>query len=662
MTYGKIKFDTFVFTESGVDVETETRDIPTQAELALKDSIVNVNAKLADNVVNEDNKLALKDDITSVDAKLAINVTNEDAKLATKADLVAGKLPVSQLPELAISDFLGAVADQTAMLALTGQKGDWCTRNDNGKVYIISGTDPTQLSSWTALTYPAAPADLVTSVAGRTGVVTLSTSDIAGLGTAATTASTDYATAAQGTLADSATQPVDLATVATTGAYNDLSGKPTIPTVPVDSVNTQTGTVVLGAGDVGAVASTGGTFTGLISADGKVSFPLGTAALPSLYPGSDTNTGIYSPGANQLAISTDGTGRLFVAAGGNCGIGTDSPQTKLEVDNGTPTGTLPTLGGLLVTNGGTAATTAAVCVATGSGPIFNVMNNGKVGINTITAERELDIKGNLLVGPINTTNEFQGQSLRNGKDSSVANTVSFIDFHNNLNTIDSHIFAIHKTNGGSTLRFGTTNAGSRTTDRRTHVLVIDEDKVGIGLVNPQAKLDVNGSGAFSGTVSSNGVVLTSDERFKTNITDANPQLADVTALGNSLRNWDWTEDAPIAKNDTRFLGLVAQEVETICPGIVTTIARTKDGAELTPEVVVPAVYETRTVPAVLDEEGEVIEPETTEQVLVTEEQITPATYEELDDSYKGIKNDVLVMKLLGAVAELSAKVAALEAS
>lgn len=35
--------------------------------------------------------------------------------------------------------------------------------------------------------------------------------------------------------------------------------------------------------------------TKLLSVNGKVSFALGTAALPSLYPGTDTNTGIYSP-------------------------------------------------------------------------------------------------------------------------------------------------------------------------------------------------------------------------------------------------------------------------------------------------------------------------------------------------------------------------------
>jgi hypothetical protein len=50
------------------------------------------------------------------------------------------------------------------------------------------------------------------------------------------------------------------------------------------------------------------------------------------------------------------------------------------------------------------------------------------------------------------------------------------------------------------------------------------------------------------------------------------------------------------------------------------------------------------------------------QELVTPEEIVPATYEEVDDSYKGLSQDVLVMKLLGAVAELSAEVEALKAA
>jgi hypothetical protein len=53
-------------------------------------------------------------------------------------------------------------------------------------------------------------------------------SNLPTLGTAAATASTDYATASQGALADSATQPGDLATVATSGSYNDLLNLPSL--------------------------------------------------------------------------------------------------------------------------------------------------------------------------------------------------------------------------------------------------------------------------------------------------------------------------------------------------------------------------------------------------------------------------------------------------
>jgi hypothetical protein len=49
-------------------------------------------------------------------------------------------------------------------------------------------------------------------------------------------------------------------------------------------------------------------------------FASGTAANPSISFVSDPNTGIYSPGADQVAISTSGTGRLFVDASGNVGL------------------------------------------------------------------------------------------------------------------------------------------------------------------------------------------------------------------------------------------------------------------------------------------------------------------------------------------------------
>jgi len=70
-----------------------------------------------------------------------------------------------------------------------------------------------------------------------------------------------------------------------------------------------------------------------------ISLSAGTAGAPSLYFTGDTNTGIYSPGADQVAISTNGTGRLFVdasgnvtvPAGGNVGINGAAPQSPLDV-------------------------------------------------------------------------------------------------------------------------------------------------------------------------------------------------------------------------------------------------------------------------------------------------------------------------------------------
>jgi len=76
-------------------------------------------------------------------------------------------------------------------------------------------------------------------------------------------------------------------------------------------------TVIAPTGTFTSLTGTTATFTSGIIASG-------TAALPSLAILSDPNTGIFSPGADQLAISTNGTGRLFVDASGNVRIASGS--------------------------------------------------------------------------------------------------------------------------------------------------------------------------------------------------------------------------------------------------------------------------------------------------------------------------------------------------
>ena len=75
-----------------------------------------------------------------------------------------------------------------------------------------------------------------------------------------------------------------------------------------------------------------------LDASGNVAIQAGSASAPSIYVTGDANTGIYSPGADQVAISTNGTGRLFIDSSGRLGLGTSSPSNILHVSGtaGTP--------------------------------------------------------------------------------------------------------------------------------------------------------------------------------------------------------------------------------------------------------------------------------------------------------------------------------------
>ena len=97
---------------------------------------------------------------------------------------------------------------------------------------------------------------------------------------------------------------------------------------------------VTGRSTIIASASNDQTFTlpatgGTLLAGGsslEVIFPSGTEALPGLHVESDVNTGLYSPTANTLGISTDGSERMRIDSSGNVGIGTSSPQHRLSVE------------------------------------------------------------------------------------------------------------------------------------------------------------------------------------------------------------------------------------------------------------------------------------------------------------------------------------------
>ena len=110
---------------------------------------------------------------TAIDGKADASTTT--SALALKADLVGGVVPTSQIPAFAISEYLGLVSSQAAMLALDGDRGDWCKRSDTMTAWILGSDDSTQLASWVEVSYPSSP---VSSVNGQTGVIVLGFTDV----------------------------------------------------------------------------------------------------------------------------------------------------------------------------------------------------------------------------------------------------------------------------------------------------------------------------------------------------------------------------------------------------------------------------------------------------------------------------------------------------
>jgi hypothetical protein len=105
----------------------------------------------------------------------------------------------------------------------------------------------------------------------------------------------------------------------------------------VTSTNILDGTIV--DADINASAAIAGTKVSpdfgnqTVQTTGVISHALGAATAPTITFTGDLNTGLYSPGADQVAISTNGTGRLFVDASGSVSINTSSPGAGFDVNN-----------------------------------------------------------------------------------------------------------------------------------------------------------------------------------------------------------------------------------------------------------------------------------------------------------------------------------------
>lgn len=112
---------------------------------------------------------------SEINASLALKLDASQKGVANGVATLGAdsKIPVSQLPAIAINDTF-TVGSQTAMLALTAQRGDMAIRTDTSKTYVLATESPSTLADWKELS----TGGQVTSVNGNTGTVTLTASSV----------------------------------------------------------------------------------------------------------------------------------------------------------------------------------------------------------------------------------------------------------------------------------------------------------------------------------------------------------------------------------------------------------------------------------------------------------------------------------------------------
>jgi len=194
-------------------------------------------------------------------------------RIATSAEATAGTDDLTSMTPLKVKSVVDAavVGGVTYQGTFDASSPADLSNASKGDLYIISVAGSYQGQDWAVGDHLLINADMggtldpakidkvdntdsVTSVAGRTGAVVLSAGDVSGLATVATS----------GAYSDLSGTP-SLATVATTGAYSDLTGTPTLGTAAAEDVGTSANNVVQLNGSAQLPAVDGSLLTDLPS-------------------------------------------------------------------------------------------------------------------------------------------------------------------------------------------------------------------------------------------------------------------------------------------------------------------------------------------------------------------------------------------------------------
>ena len=198
-----------------------------------------------------------------------------------------------------------------------------------------------------------------------------------------------------------------------------------------------------------------------------------------------------------LKIATNGTERMRILAGGNVGIGTTSPDKKLEVVGHISASSSTATNAIYYSNGNAmmynnnthhffyGGDTSTRWIANdGSSTFMSLMNSGKLGIGTTSPGAKLDVQDD-------TAGTALVSRIYHSEGSDAGSSAELRIVGGNAST------ASLKFGDGAAYRYSLVTDTSdnllfKATDTNTRMTLTSAGNVGIGTTTPSTKLDVNG--------------------------------------------------------------------------------------------------------------------------------------------------------------------------
>jgi chaperonin cofactor prefoldin len=273
----------------------------------------------------------------------------------------------------------------------------------------------------------------------------------------------------------------------------------------------------------------------VLDSSGNVVLQAGTASAPALQPTSDTNTGIFFPAADTIAFAEGGSEAMRIDSSSRLLVGTSSTSGNSRV--------------IFQGSSNSATGDSVVRLARGSS---NPSSGDALGylVFTDSSHSTAAFIGALRDGGTWTSETSQPTRL---VFSTTADGASSPTERMRISSAGASFFNVTSAPGPS--NFGTSLEFGRILSFRNVNGTLDVASIG----GTAGEAKIMGDGDLENT--NNRYTGISDIKLKQNVEDSSSQWDDIKSI--QVRKYEL-----IASPERKHIGVVAQEIEQVCPGLV----------------------------------------------------------------------------------------------